>query len=116
MFLKFRYRLGYESLCAEVSDSISWRRFCRIPLDAKVPHPRALMKLTTRCGSTAAGGLNEALLANARRALRRDQAKAAALAASGVRDVTAGRRRGRLRRAAGIGGPGPRLPRCGGRR
>ena len=40
MFLKFRYRLGYESLCAEVSDSISWRRFCRIPLDGKVPHPR----------------------------------------------------------------------------
>ena len=30
MFLKFRYRLDYESLCAEVSDSISWRRFCRI--------------------------------------------------------------------------------------
>jgi transposase, IS5 family len=30
MFLKHRYRLGYESLCAEVSDSISWRRFCRI--------------------------------------------------------------------------------------
>ena len=23
MFLKFRYRLGYESLCAEVTDSIS---------------------------------------------------------------------------------------------
>src|SRR5215472_18678348 len=39
MFLKFRRRLGYESLCAEVSDSISWRRFCRIPLDGKVPHP-----------------------------------------------------------------------------
>jgi transposase, IS5 family len=32
MFLKFRYRLGYESLCREVGDSISWRRFCRIPL------------------------------------------------------------------------------------
>jgi transposase, IS5 family len=32
MFLKFRYRLGYESLCREVSDSITWRRFCRIPL------------------------------------------------------------------------------------
>jgi IS5 family transposase len=29
MFLKFRYRLGYESLCREVSDSITWRRFCR---------------------------------------------------------------------------------------
>jgi transposase, IS5 family len=65
MFLKFRYRLGYESLCAEVSDSISWRRFCRIPLDGKVPHPTTLMKLTGRCGSAAAGGLNEALLAKA---------------------------------------------------
>lgn len=63
MFLKFRYRLGYESLCAEVSDSVSWRRFCRIPLDAKVPHPTTLMKLTTRCGAGAVAGLNEALLA-----------------------------------------------------
>ena len=27
MFLKFRHRLGFESLCAEMSDSISWRRF-----------------------------------------------------------------------------------------
>ena len=35
MFLKFRYRLGYESLCAEVSDPISWRRFCRIGLDGQ---------------------------------------------------------------------------------
>jgi IS5 family transposase len=65
MFLKFRYRLGFESLCAEVSDSISWRRFCRIPLDGKVPHPTTLMKLTTRCGEDAVAGLNEALLARA---------------------------------------------------
>jgi transposase, IS5 family len=65
MFLKFRYRLGYESLCAEVGDSITWRRFCRIPLDGRVPHPTTLMKLTTRCGSGAVDGLNEALLAKA---------------------------------------------------
>lgn len=65
MFLKFRYRLGYESLCREVSDSISWRRFCRIPLEGSVPHPTTLMKLTTRCGATAVEGLNEALLAKA---------------------------------------------------
>ena len=65
MFLKFRYRLGYESLCAEVGDSISWRRFCRIPLDGKVPHPTTLMKLTTRCGQEAVAGLNEALWAKA---------------------------------------------------
>ena len=65
MFLKFRYRLGYESVCREVSDSITWRRFCRIGLDGAVPHPTTLMKLTTRCGSTAVNGLNEALLAKA---------------------------------------------------
>ena len=65
MFLKFRYRLGFESLCREVTDSITWRRFCRIPLDGTVPHPTTLMKLTTRCGSAAVDGLNEALLAKA---------------------------------------------------
>ena len=65
MFLKFRYRLGYESLCAEVSDSITWRRFCRIPIDGKVPHPTTLMKLTSRCGESAVAGLNEALWAKA---------------------------------------------------
>ncbi len=65
MFLKFRHGLGFESLCAEVSDSISWRRFCRIPLDGKVPHPTTLMKLTTRCGEQAVAGLNEALWAKA---------------------------------------------------
>jgi IS5 family transposase len=65
MFLKFRYRLGYEALCREVADSITWRRFCRIPLDGAVPHPTTLMKLTTRCGSAAVDGLTEALLAKA---------------------------------------------------
>jgi len=65
MFLKFRYRLGFESLCREVTDSITWRRFCRIGLDGAVPHPTTLMKLTTRCGSAAVDGLNEALPAKA---------------------------------------------------
>src|SRR5215831_16865304 len=65
MLLKFRYRLGFESRRAEVSDSISWRRFCRIPLDGRVPHPATLMKLTTRCGADAGDGLNEALWAKA---------------------------------------------------
>ena len=65
MFGKFRHGLGYESLCREVVDSITWRRFCRIPLDGAVPHPTTLMKLTTRCGTAAIDGLNEALLAKA---------------------------------------------------
>jgi transposase, IS5 family len=65
MFLKYRYRLGFEPLCREVADSISWRRFCRVPLDEAVPHPTTLMKITTRCGTAAIDGLNEALLARA---------------------------------------------------
>ena len=68
MFLKFRYRVGYETLCREVADSISWRRFCRIPLGEAVPHPTTLMKITTRCGEAATAGLNEALLAKAAQA------------------------------------------------
>ncbi len=50
MFLKYRYRLGFEPLCREVADSITWQRFCRIPLGGVTPHPTTLMKITTRCG------------------------------------------------------------------
>ena len=78
MFLKFRYRLGFESLCREVGDSISWQRFCRIPLGTRVPHPTTLMKITSRCGDEAVAGLNEALLAKAGQAklLRTDKVRA----------------------------------------
>lgn len=64
MFLKFRHKLGYEQLCAEVADSISWRRFCRIDIDGRVPHPTTLMKITTRCGEQVSA-LNEQLIAKA---------------------------------------------------
>ena len=78
MFLKFRYRLGYEALCREVGDSISWQRFCRIALGARVPHPTTLMKLTTRCGEAAVAGLNEALLVKAvdQKLVRTDRVRA----------------------------------------
>jgi IS5 family transposase len=65
MFLKFRYRMGYETLCREVADSISWRRFCRFDIDGRVPHPTASMKITTRCGEATVAALNETLLAKA---------------------------------------------------
>ena len=65
MFLKFRYKVSFEVLCREVADSISWQRFCRIPLGGVVAHPTTLMKITTRCGSDAIDALNEALLAKA---------------------------------------------------
>ena len=50
MYLKKRYELGYESVVAEVTDSVSWRRFCRISLSGRVPDPSTLIKLTNgRC-------------------------------------------------------------------
>ena len=65
MFLKYRYKLGFEPLCREVADSIAWRRFCRVPLDAPVPHSSTLMKITTRCGARLVDELNNALLSRA---------------------------------------------------
>ena len=62
LYLKHRYGLGYESLCREVSDSISWRRFCRIGLDRPVPHPTTLVKLVRRAGPEVIAQLNAALL------------------------------------------------------
>ena len=56
MFLRFRYRLGFETLCAEVTDSLAWRRFCRIGItDAGAPphhahedhHPSAATRPST---------------------------------------------------------------------
>jgi transposase, IS5 family len=63
LYLRHRYGLGYESLCREVADSISWRRFCRIPLDRPVPHPTTLVKLVRRAGPEVIQELNTALLA-----------------------------------------------------
>ena len=65
MFLKYRYGLGYERLCAEVADSISWRRFCRIGLEATVPDESTIRKLTRRCGPELIEALNRELLAAA---------------------------------------------------
>src|SRR5215216_7786629 len=62
LYLKHRYGLGYETLCREVSDSISWRRFCRIGLDRPVPHPTTLVKLVGRAGPEVIEQLNQALL------------------------------------------------------
>jgi IS5 family transposase len=78
MWLKYRYRLGFETLCREVTDSVSWRRFCRIPLDVSVPHHSTLKKIAKRCGPEAVEKLNEALLSKAadNKVLRTDRVRA----------------------------------------
>ena len=65
MYLKHRHRLGYETLVKEVADSLSWRRFCRIGLHQRPPHPTTLMKLTRRFGPEIVEELNRALLQRA---------------------------------------------------
>jgi transposase, IS5 family len=62
MYLKHRYGLGYETLCKEVADSFTWRRFCRIAVDGRVPDPSTLMKLTKRLGPQLLEELNAELL------------------------------------------------------
>jgi transposase, IS5 family len=61
-YLKHRHDLGWETLCKEVSDSFTWRRFCRIALDGRVPDPSTLMKLTKRLGPGLVEELNAELL------------------------------------------------------
>jgi transposase, IS5 family len=72
MFLEHRYGLGYETVCREASDSLTWRRFCRVALDGRVPDPSTLIKLTRRLGPELVEELNAELLSLAveRKALR----------------------------------------------
>ena len=62
LFLKCRYRLGYEQLCVQVNDSLSWRRFCRIGLEAWVLDEFTIRKLTRRLGPGVVDELNVLLL------------------------------------------------------
>lgn len=65
MYLKFRYGFGYEVLVDEVSDSILWRHFCRIPLDKKVPDSTTLIRLAKKYGDDTVQKLNDILVAKA---------------------------------------------------
>jgi len=74
IYLKHRYGLGYETLVEEVSDSLSWRRFCRIGLSERAPHSTTVLKLTRRFGPEVVEELNrEALKAAVQRKLLRSR-------------------------------------------
>lgn len=59
MYLKLRYRLGYETLIKEVSDSLLWRRFCHLGLFEPAPDSTTLVKLGNKYGSGIIDELNE---------------------------------------------------------
>jgi transposase, IS5 family len=62
MVLKARFRWGYRSLVAEVSDSIHLRRFCRISLGERVPDESTVRKLTRRIGAETVNELTRSLI------------------------------------------------------
>ena len=62
MYLKGRYKLGYESLVKEVSDSFTWRRFCHLSLKDRVPDDTTLIKLTRKYGEGTLDDINDALV------------------------------------------------------
>jgi transposase, IS5 family len=70
MVLKQRYRWGYRTLVAEVSDSIHLRRFCRISLTERVPDESTVRKLTRRIGPETVSELTRALFGKATREKR----------------------------------------------
>jgi IS5 family transposase len=70
MLLKQRYRWGYRTLVAEVSDSIHLRRFCRISLTDRVPDESTVRKLTRRIGPETVAELTRGLVVKATREKR----------------------------------------------
>jgi IS5 family transposase len=62
MVLRQRYRWGYRTLVAEVSDSIHLRRFCRIALSERVPDESTVRKLARRIGAETVSELTRALI------------------------------------------------------
>jgi transposase, IS5 family len=70
MVLKQRYRWGYRTVVAEVSDSIHLRRFCRISLSERVPDESTIRKLTRRIGADTINELTRVLIVQATRSKR----------------------------------------------
>lgn len=65
-YLKDRYQLSDAVLLQEVSDSIHWRRFCRLGLTDSVPHPTSLTKWRHRLGPEAIARVNAAVVGGLR--------------------------------------------------
>ncbi|MDP9256484.1 MAG: transposase [Actinomycetota bacterium] len=70
MLLKHRYGWGYETLLAEVSDSFSLRRFCRIGLGRAVPDESTIRKLVRRLGEQPISEISRLVIAKATRETR----------------------------------------------
>jgi IS5 family transposase len=66
MYLRFRHHLSYEALVQEVRDSYTWRRFCRIAPNQRIPDSTTLVKLVKKYGPEVLDQLNETLVRKAK--------------------------------------------------
>ena len=62
MFLKFRYRLSYPAVVAEVDTNLTWRLFCQLGISHAVPDESTVRKLTKGKARAGVAALNEAVV------------------------------------------------------
>lgn len=62
MVLKYSNEWGYETLEKKVNDSITLKKFCRIPLDKPAPDNTTLIKLNQKYGEDTIKELNKLLM------------------------------------------------------
>jgi IS5 family transposase len=70
MVIKQRTGWGYETLVREVSDSLHLRRFCLLPLIARVPDESTVRKLVRRLGPEVVAELTRVVIGTAQRETR----------------------------------------------
>src|SRR5918995_168657 len=70
MVIKQRTGWGYQTLIREVSDSLHLRRFCLLPLTARVPEESTVRKLVRRLGSETVNALTRVVIGKAQRETR----------------------------------------------
>jgi transposase, IS5 family len=70
MVIKQRTGWGYETLVREVSDSLHLRRFCLLPLTARVPDESTVRKLARRLGPETVDELTRVVIGKACRKTR----------------------------------------------
>ena len=70
MVVKQRTGWGYQTLVREVSDSLHLRRFCLLPLTARVPEESTVRKLVRRLGPETVNELTRVVIGKAQRETR----------------------------------------------
>jgi IS5 family transposase len=70
MVIKQRTGWGYQTLVQEVSDSLHLRRFCLLPLTARVPDESTIRKLVRRLGPETVAELTRVVIGKAQRETR----------------------------------------------